>query len=149
MLISKNSFLFIKLNSVSIRVDEKINMTCGKDGGVQNLEVLGVLYVNIANEEEGRIRISLKNNDSRSLQLQVFSNNYVMILNLHNTDDRLFYFFVIRLIQILIKIYSKAIQLLVSRIHLNRFRSQRMWVFLNGDFKLRRMRKSHLQVMGL
>lgn len=68
-------------------------MTCGKDGGVQNLEVLGVLYVNIANEEEGRIRIGLKNNDSRSLQLQVFSSNYAMILSLHNTNDRLFYLF--------------------------------------------------------
>ena len=46
-------------------------MTCGKDGGVQNLEVLGVLYVNITNEDDGRVRIGLKNNDTRSLQLQV------------------------------------------------------------------------------
>jgi len=47
-------------------------LTCGKDGGVQNLEVLGVLFVNIASEDDGRIRIALKNNDSRNLQLQVF-----------------------------------------------------------------------------
>lgn len=60
--------------NVNIRVDEKINMTCGKDGGVHNLEVLGVLYVNIANEDEGRIRIGLKNNDTRSLQLQTNPN---------------------------------------------------------------------------
>ncbi len=63
--------IFILSNSVNIRVDEKINMTCGKDGGVQNLEVLGVLYVNITNEDDGRVRIGLKNNDTRSLQLQV------------------------------------------------------------------------------
>ncbi len=63
--------IFILSNSVNIRVDEKINMTCGKDGGVQNLEVLGVLYVNITNEDDGRVRIGLKNNDARSLQLQV------------------------------------------------------------------------------
>lgn len=60
--------------NVSIRVDEKINLTCGKDGGVQNLEVLGVLYVNIASEDEGRIRIALKNTDSRNLQLQTNPN---------------------------------------------------------------------------
>lgn len=60
--------------SVSIRVDEKVNLTCGKDGGVQNLEVLGVLFVNVASEDDGRIRIALKNNDSRNLQLQTNPN---------------------------------------------------------------------------
>jgi len=64
-------------------VDEKVNLTCGKDGGVQNLEVLGVLFVNVASEDDGRIRIALKNNDSRNLQLQVFYrklNNFIRLL---------------------------------------------------------------------
>jgi len=64
-------------------VDEKVNLTCGKDGGVQNLEVLGVLFVNVASEDDGRIRIALKNNDSRNLQLQVFCrklNNFIRLL---------------------------------------------------------------------
>lgn len=60
--------------NVHIRLDEKISLTCGKDGGVQSLEVLGVLYVNIAQEDDGRVRIALKNNDSRSLQLQTNPN---------------------------------------------------------------------------
>jgi len=72
--------------SVNIRVDEKINLTCGKDGGVQNLEVLGVLYVHIANEDDGKIRIAIRNNDARNLQLQtnpnidkiLFKNNSVI-----------------------------------------------------------------------
>jgi hypothetical protein len=58
-------------------------LTCGKDGGVQNLEVLGVLFVNVASEDDGRIRIALKNNDSRNLQLQVFYrklNNFIRLL---------------------------------------------------------------------
>lgn len=59
---------------VNIRVDEKINLTCGKDGGVQNLEVLGVLYCNITSEDEGRIKIALQNSDSRNLQLQTNPN---------------------------------------------------------------------------
>ncbi len=64
-------------------MDEKVNLTCGKDGGVQNLEVLGVLFVNVASEDDGRIRIALKNNDSRNLQLQVFYrklNNFIRLL---------------------------------------------------------------------
>lgn len=72
--------------SVSLRLDEKINLTCGKDGGVQNLEVLGVLYVNIASEDDGKIKIALRNNDNRNLQLQtnpnidknLFKNNSVI-----------------------------------------------------------------------
>jgi hypothetical protein len=56
---------------VHVKVDEKVNMTCGKDGGVQNLEILGVLYVRTASEEDGRIRLAVRNNDARNLQLQV------------------------------------------------------------------------------
>ena len=52
-------------------MEEKINLTCGKDGGVQNLEVLGVLSVKIASEEEGKIRIAVRNGDNRNLQIQV------------------------------------------------------------------------------
>ena len=58
-----------------IKVEEKVSLTCGKDGGVQNLEVLGVLYVRTASEDDGRIRIAVKNNDSRNLQLQVRNYN--------------------------------------------------------------------------
>ena len=54
-----------------VKVEEKINLTCGKDGGVQNLEVLGVLSVKIASEEEGKIRIAVRNGDNRNLQIQV------------------------------------------------------------------------------
>lgn len=72
--------------NVALRVEEKINLTCGKDGGVQNLEVLGVLYINIATEEDSRIKVALRNNDSRNLQLQtnpnidknLFKNNSVI-----------------------------------------------------------------------
>jgi hypothetical protein len=56
---------------VHVKVEEKVNLTCGKDGGVQNLEILGVLYVRTASEDDGRIRIAVRNNDTRNLQLQV------------------------------------------------------------------------------
>lgn len=76
----------IAIERVHVRVDEKVSMTCGKDGGVQNLEVLGVLYVRIASEEDGKVRVALRNNDARNLQLQtnpnvdknLFKNNSVI-----------------------------------------------------------------------
>jgi len=62
------------VEKVHIKVDEKINMTCGKDGGVQNLEVLGVLSVRIASEDDGKVRIAVRNDDSRQLQIQTNPN---------------------------------------------------------------------------
>jgi coatomer subunit delta len=64
----------ITVEKVHLRIDEKINLTCGKDGGVQNLEVLGILYLKVASEDDGRIRVAVQNNDTRSLQLQTHPN---------------------------------------------------------------------------
>lgn len=72
--VSTSSSAAANTENVNIKVDEKISLTCGKDGGVQNLEVLGVLYVNIATEDDARIKIGLKNNDSRNLQMQTNPN---------------------------------------------------------------------------
>ncbi|RNA09231.1 coatomer subunit delta [Brachionus plicatilis] len=78
----------INTEKVHLKADEKINLTCGKDGGVQNLEVLGVLSVRITSEDEARIKIGLLNNDTRNLQIQtnpnidknLFKNNSVIAL---------------------------------------------------------------------
>lgn len=64
----------INYEKVHLKIDEKISLTCGKDGGVQNLEVLGVLLVNIASDDFARIRIALRNGDNRALQLQTNPN---------------------------------------------------------------------------
>jgi hypothetical protein len=50
------------------------------------LEVLGVLSVRIASEDDGRVRIAVRNNDNRNLQIQtnpnidknLFKNNSVI-----------------------------------------------------------------------
>jgi coatomer subunit delta len=57
---------------VHTKLDEKITLTCGKDGGVQNLEVLGMLSVRLATEDEGKVRIAIRNGDNRNLQIQVY-----------------------------------------------------------------------------
>jgi len=71
---SSSSAATVPNEKVHIKLDEKISLTCGKDGGVQNLEVLGVLSVRVASEDDGRIRIAIRNNDQRSLQIQTNPN---------------------------------------------------------------------------
>lgn len=74
------------MDKVHVKIDEKINLTCGKDGGVQNLEVLGVLSVRVASEDDGKIKLAIRNNDNRNLQIQtnpnvdknLFKNNSVI-----------------------------------------------------------------------
>jgi coatomer subunit delta len=58
-----------------LKLDEKISLTCGKDGGIQNLEVLGVLTIKIIsqNEDDAKLRISVLNKN-KALQLQTNPN---------------------------------------------------------------------------
>lgn len=57
--------------SVHLRVEEKITLTCGRDGGLQNMEVLGMVTLRVTDDKYGRIRLIINNNDGKGLQLQV------------------------------------------------------------------------------
>lgn len=59
------------LSSVHLRVEEKITLTCGRDGGLQNMEVLGMVTLRVTDDKNGRIRLIINNNDNKGLQLQV------------------------------------------------------------------------------
>lgn len=52
-------------------MEEKITLTCGRDGGLQNMEVLGMVTLRVADDKNGRIRLIINNSDSKGLQLQV------------------------------------------------------------------------------
>lgn len=54
-----------------LRVEEKITLTCGRDGGLQNMEVIGMITLRVSEEKNGRIRLNVSNNDKRGVQLQV------------------------------------------------------------------------------
>lgn len=56
--------------SVHLRVEEKLIVSLGRDGGVQQFEVLGLVTLHIGNEKWGRIRVQLENKDTRGVQLQ-------------------------------------------------------------------------------
>lgn len=67
-IVNSSSTLF---PSVHLRVEEKISLTCGRDGGLQNMEVLGIITLKVTDEKNGRISILLNNNDKKGAQLQV------------------------------------------------------------------------------
>jgi hypothetical protein len=43
----------------------------GRDGGLQNFELHGLVMLRISDEKSGRIRVQLENKDTRGIQLQV------------------------------------------------------------------------------
>lgn len=57
--------------SVHLKIEEKMSLTCGRDGGVQNMEVLGMITLRVSDEKNGRIRLHINNNDKKGVQLQV------------------------------------------------------------------------------
>ena len=82
-------------------VQEKIVVTAGRDGGLQNMEVLGTLQLKVSDAQYGRILIAIDNQDDRSLQFQVYKslNDNMVIMEMCEY----------RLIQMLIRSYSLRI----------------------------------------
>lgn len=64
----------VNTESVHLRIEEKISLTCGRDGGLQNMEVIGMITLRITDEKYGRIRLYINNNDKKGVQLQTHPN---------------------------------------------------------------------------
>lgn len=60
-------------------------LTVGRDGGLRNFELHGLVTLRIADEKLGRIRVQLENKDTRGIQLQVsnFESASVYIFHLY------------------------------------------------------------------
>lgn len=52
-------------------VEEKISLTAGRDGGLQNMEVHGMMRLKINDEKASCILVKVINNDNKGIQLQV------------------------------------------------------------------------------
>lgn len=66
-----NISFFSCLSSVHMKIEEKISLTCGRDGGLQNMELHGMIMLHISDEKFARIRLHVENEDKRGVQLQV------------------------------------------------------------------------------
>ena len=57
--------------SVHLKMSEKMSLTAGRDGGLQSMEVLGMIMLRITEPEVAKIRIAMDNREERSVQFQV------------------------------------------------------------------------------
>ncbi|ESO83359.1 hypothetical protein LOTGIDRAFT_236678 [Lottia gigantea] len=72
--VTKASTPAIDQEGVHITVEEKISVTAGRDGGLQNLEVHGIVQLKINDDKFGRIKLAVQNNDGRNVQIQTHPN---------------------------------------------------------------------------
>lgn len=72
--VAKSATPAINQESVHIRCEEKINLTAGRDGGLQNLEILGLITLKVTDDKYGHIHIGITNNDDKGMQLQTHPN---------------------------------------------------------------------------
>ncbi|CAH1728098.1 unnamed protein product [Chironomus riparius] len=64
----------IQMDEVHLRVEDKLTVRIGRDGGLQTFELAGLLTLRVSDEKYGRIKIFLDNNDQRGIQLQTHPN---------------------------------------------------------------------------
>lgn len=60
--------------SVHLRVEDKMTLRIGREGGLQSFELFGLLTLKIADEKYGKVRIQLENNVDKGIQLQTHPN---------------------------------------------------------------------------
>ena len=58
-------------SSVHLKISEKLTLVAGRDGGLQNMEILGIVMLRISDPEFGRVRLAIDNHEQRQVQFQV------------------------------------------------------------------------------
>jgi len=64
----------VKMDSVHLRVEEKISLVMNRDGGLQNLEVHGLMALRVAEDKFTKVKLRIDNNDKKGAQLQTHPN---------------------------------------------------------------------------
>jgi hypothetical protein len=70
----KSSTPATKQERVHLSMEEKLSLTAGRDGGLQNMEVHGVLRLRVNDEKAGKVKILVTNSDTLGIQLQTHPN---------------------------------------------------------------------------
>ena len=63
-------FLF----SVHIKLEEKLNLTAGRDGGLESMELSGMLMLRISDENFGKVKLQLQTPSKSAIQIQPHPN---------------------------------------------------------------------------
>lgn len=64
----------ISTEPVSVAIEEKILLTAGRAGGLQNMEILGLMTLRVTDENCGRIKLKLQGATNKNIQTQTHPN---------------------------------------------------------------------------
>lgn len=64
----------VPTSSVHCRINEKLSLNAGRDGGLQNMEVSGIVMLRITDPAFLKILIDVENNDDKGFQMQTHPN---------------------------------------------------------------------------
>ncbi|KAI9589270.1 hypothetical protein GQX74_007439 [Glossina fuscipes] len=64
----------IHTESIHLKLEDKLVVRIGRDGGLQQFELSGLLTLRITDENLGRIKVQLQNDDTHGIQLQTHPN---------------------------------------------------------------------------
>lgn len=64
----------VQMGSVHVKVDEKVTLMAGRDGGLQNMEIRGLVLLRISDSQFGKICVKVENNDDHGFQMQTHPN---------------------------------------------------------------------------
>lgn len=57
--------------SVHIRTEEKVNLTMSRDGGVESMEVHGIVTLRVTKPDLCTVKVQMDNSDKNGAQIQV------------------------------------------------------------------------------
>ena len=64
----------VNTDSVHAKMEEKINLVANRDGGIESMEVSGILTLRVTDETFGKVKLQLENPNNKSIQLQTHPN---------------------------------------------------------------------------
>ena len=65
----------VPMSSIHLKIDEKITLSAGRHGGLQNMEVRGMALLRVSDPALTRICLNVDNSDNRGFQMQVSWNS--------------------------------------------------------------------------
>ena len=72
----------MQTRSVHVQASEKMSVTVSREGGLEGLEVHGMLQLRVTNQDDGFIKIHVNNNDDKGAQLQVILHRCLTVISL-------------------------------------------------------------------
>lgn len=64
----------VPMEAVHLKVEDKLQMSIGRDGGLQQFELSGLLTLRVTDERFGKIRVKIDNQDAQGVQMQTHPN---------------------------------------------------------------------------